>query len=117
MGLKEQKTHEQSGLVAGMEVTLGLDNMHLPLSRLILPVLLLRAHLPIAETNIETPMWNHSLQGPASYLMAGGLHWTSSPWAGHTEPPMLAYTAGARTQPPEPRGEVPFLLQCPSRAL
>lgn len=32
------------------------------------------------------------------------------------DPPMLAYTTGARTRQPEP-GEVPFLLRCPSSAL
>lgn len=71
MGLKELRTHKQSGLVAGMEVMLRVNNTHLPLSRRVLPGLLLSANLPRAETNIETPMWNQSLQGPTSYLMAG----------------------------------------------
>lgn len=42
-------------VAAGMEVIHGLNNTDLPLPRLILPMLLLRANLPIAETNTETP--------------------------------------------------------------
>lgn len=57
-------------VVTGMEVMCGLNNMDLSLSRLISPTLLLRANLQIPETSIETHIWNHSLQGPASHLVA-----------------------------------------------
>lgn len=57
-------------VVTGMEVMCELNNMDLSLSRLISPPLLLRANLQIPETSIETHIWNHSLQGPASHLVA-----------------------------------------------
>lgn len=67
-------------MLTGIDVIHELSYIDFPSPRLIWLLLLRVQHVNMSttETKAELPIWQHSLGGPASHLVASWLHWTPS---------------------------------------